>query len=232
RDRTCWFGDGRGVWRSCSCQRKRSEQSLHGLDLCGWKRWCRAFRPSGDLWYRIHGRVRCRWRVACDRSGTLLHSAVHRSNSKDPTFAHLRRGATCFGEHLLMSFDPTAPFVSRRPFLLMGWLSVLCLSGGCTLLIGAEKRVEEEPGATGPIDEETQISTNDLCIEYCDEVMDHCTGGSAVYASRSSCINTCNALPPGEAAEPSGNTVQCRLRRARGAASAPDEECVAAGPGG
>lgn len=131
-----------------------------------------------------------------------------------------------------MSFDSTAPFVSRRPFLLMGWLSVLCLSGGCTLLIGAEKRVEEEPGATGPIDEETQISTNDLCIEYCDEVMDHCTGGNAVYASRSSCINTCNALPPGEAAEPSGNTVQCRLRRARGAASAPDEECVAAGPGG
>lgn len=133
-----------------------------------------------------------------------------------------------------MSIAHKPSFARRRPLLLLGWLSVLLVSGGCTLLIGAEKRVEEESGATGPIDEETKIATNDLCIEYCDEVMGNCTpeNGFAVYASRSSCINTCNALPPGEAAEAFGNTVECRLKRARGAKTTPDEECVAAGPGG
>lgn len=99
--------------------------------------------------------------------------------------------------------------------------------GGCSLILGLEERTE-----TGPVDEETGKETSELCIEYCDIVSENCTGKHAVYAARESCINICNALPPGESAEPTGNSVECRIRRANSAASSPEEFCPAAGPGG
>ncbi len=107
------------------------------------------------------------------------------------------------------------------------FLPALMGLGGCALVLGIEKRTE-----SGPVDEESGISTNALCIEYCDAVMENCDGEYAAYASRASCINTCNALPPGSSSEPSGNTVECRLRRAKSAEDSPEEFCTAAGPGG
>jgi hypothetical protein len=105
------------------------------------------------------------------------------------------------------------------------------LIGGCALVLGIEEREngEELPGV---IDEETGIRTTELCVEYCDTVIANCESDNAQYAARPSCINTCNALPPGNETEPFENTVHCRLVRAKGADSLPDEECVAAGPGG
>lgn len=107
---------------------------------------------------------------------------------------------------------------------------------GCASLIGVEDRKDATTGADGTggseAEDPTDVETTPLCNEYCDEVMANCTGGDAVYGSRLSCINTCNALPPGLEAEPLGNTVECRLRKAKNASSAPGEECTAAGPGG
>lgn len=99
--------------------------------------------------------------------------------------------------------------------------------GGCALILGIEERAE-----AGIIDEETGKATSELCIEYCDVVLDNCTEEHAVYAARESCLNICNALPPGESSEPTGNTVECRIRRAKSAAMSPEEFCPAAGPGG
>ncbi len=123
---------------------------------------------------------------------------------------------------------------NRGAFVLLGLGLSVFASTGCALLIGTEKREEEVvlEGEALIEDTETQIFTTPLCIKYCDEVMDNCTGDNQVYKARASCINTCNALPEGEAAEPVGNSVQCRMSSARKAASAPDEECIAAGPGG
>jgi hypothetical protein len=111
-------------------------------------------------------------------------------------------------------------------------LGALTLSfTGCALVLGIEKRTEEEP-LEGVLDQETGIRTIELCVNYCNAVIANCEDEHAVYASRASCINTCNALPPGLSSEPLGNTVECRLRRANSAASAPEEFCVSAGPGG
>src|SRR5690606_19742814 len=101
---------------------------------------------------------------------------------------------------------------------------------GCALVLGIEKRTEES--LEGVLDQATGIRTTELCVDYCNAVIANCADDHAVYASRASCINTCNALPPGETSEPFGNTVECRLRRANSAAGAPDEFCVSAGPGG
>lgn len=114
-----------------------------------------------------------------------------------------------------------------RILLLSSAFSGVVSLGGCALILGIEQRTE-----AGVVDEETGIETNELCIEYCDVVGESCTGALAVYAARASCINTCNALPPGTRSEPEGNTVECRLRRAKSAATSPGEFCVAAGPGG
>lgn len=120
--------------------------------------------------------------------------------------------------------------------LLFSVLGMMLLPGslsGCTAIAGIEKR-EKDPNAGDGFtttDIETEIRTTALCLEYCDTVTANCTGDLRVYLSRASCLNTCNALLPGEAAEPIGNTVQCRLVRAK-VAGGPEEECVSAGPGG
>lgn len=105
------------------------------------------------------------------------------------------------------------------------------------MILGIEKRTDAPAGdgdgdGDGDLDEETGIATTPLCVEYCDTVMGNCTGSNKVYAARASCINTCNALPKGSEAEALGNTVHCRLERARSAGTFPEDECIAAGPGG
>ncbi len=124
-------------------------------------------------------------------------------------------------------------FSPRRTWPRWVTLSVFLAGPGCTLIANIEKREDDGSFAEyDTVDQETELPTTELCVEYCDEVMENCSGDDEVYKSRITCINTCNALPAGEEEEPIGNTVQCRLGRARAAASSPEEECAAAGPSG
>lgn len=88
----------------------------------------------------------------------------------------------------------------------------------CQSIVGIEERVLDEQSV--------------LCREYCDTVMANCTGDNAVYTNDTLCMLTCAALDPG-GSEPTGNNVQCRLQRAKAAASRETPtNCRHAGPGG
>ena len=104
---------------------------------------------------------------------------------------------------------------------------------GCTLVAGIENRKDDGSNSQyDTVDKVSDLPTTTECVEYCDLVLDNCTEDNAVYKTRNTCINTCNALPKGSEDEGIGNTVACRTERARAAASSPDEECAAAGPNG
>ena len=107
-------------------------------------------------------------------------------------------------------------------------LSTLASVVGCADLIGLSKRTAED----GVLDEDTGIVTSEACVDYCDTVLEACTGDFAVYTTRTTCLGVCNALDPGNDDEPFGNTVACRYKQAQGALDAPDELCPSAGPPG
>lgn len=71
-----------------------------------------------------------------------------------------------------------------------------------------------------------------ICAEYCNEVLERCTGDYSVYVNENTCLGTCKYLPLGEANEPvtANNTVLCRLEQARGIKE-PNVDCRRAGPG-
>jgi hypothetical protein len=115
-------------------------------------------------------------------------------------------------------------------------VSLLLLAGltglgflGCESIAGIEDRTLD-PDAGGDAGE----PPSEQCQEYCDEVLANCTGEFAVYTTEVTCLGTCALLDPGEAIEPSGNTVACRLDQAKKAASTeePNVHCPSAGPGG
>lgn len=99
------------------------------------------------------------------------------------------------------------------------------LLGSCQSIAGVED-VE--------FSETDEISGAD-CAQYCDTVLDACTGDKSVYEDRDTCLATCAAF---DATNPSAeaNTFACRLEQAGHAANADAGEktahCVAAGPGG
>lgn len=98
-------------------------------------------------------------------------------------------------------------------------LASLALVWGCQSIAGIEERT------LGP------------CGEFCDTVMANCTGTNQVYDTREKCMALCEIMPPGDTVEPGRtNTVECRLREAREARTAVDEEinrhCRSAGPEG
>lgn len=102
-------------------------------------------------------------------------------------------------------------------------------ASGCALVAGIEKR--EDDGSNGTfdtVDKETEFPTTKLCVDYCDAVIANCNGDRSVYVSREACINTCNALPPGDKVEPSGQTGYCHLKYAVLAEDSPGEYCMAA----
>ena len=74
------------------------------------------------------------------------------------------------------------------------------------------------------------------CQAYCAEVMTHCTGGDAQYATPADCLATCSgsaAWPKGTLADTSGNTLGCRLYHGGAPAeSDPALHCPHAGPSG
>lgn len=132
-----------------------------------------------------------------------------------------------------------------RSRVLLNLLLAASVTIGCAKVIGLEKREAEEDGSDlggnrnddgsggsapmGPVDEKTGKTTTKDCIEYCDAMDANCTDQDQQYISRDTCINTCNALEPGERSEPLGNTVSCRLSLAKSASSAPGEFCPSAG---
>lgn len=104
---------------------------------------------------------------------------------------------------------------------------VLCLGVfaiGCQQIAGIEDRTFE-PAQT----------ESALCKEYCDTVMEACTGTNAAYTTRETCLGVCARLPEGDPLEPAErNDVVCRLRQAQLARGTgePSTHCQPAGPGG
>ncbi len=130
------------------------------------------------------------------------------------------------------SAQPTKTFHGIAGLILLGLGTLALPVTGCALVAGIEDRTNEEADPNKVVDEETQLDTRPQCVEYCNDVMDNCTGDNAVYAARESCVNTCNALPAGEPTEPIGNNVECRMKEAKSARQFPEDFCIAAGPGG
>lgn len=101
-------------------------------------------------------------------------------------------------------------------------LGLLALSlGACQVIAGIEERKIDPAIAEGK-----------QCNEYCDKVMEICTGDDAVYPNREQCMGFCRKLPPGDDQEiEKTNSVSCRLHVLKSAALEASD-CKAAGPGG
>jgi len=75
------------------------------------------------------------------------------------------------------------------------------------------------------------------CGEFCDTVMRNCSGTNKVYETRQKCMAVCKLYDVGDPSESQEtNTLACRLREARDAQHATEEEvsnhCRSAGPEG
>ncbi|MEZ4402911.1 MAG: hypothetical protein R3B06_23015 [Kofleriaceae bacterium] len=70
------------------------------------------------------------------------------------------------------------------------------------------------------------------CEDYCALVQVHCTAALSQYPDQSTCMRTCEAMPLGDPAQPTGNTVACRTFQAAAAELTGATTCTAAGPGG
>ncbi len=94
-------------------------------------------------------------------------------------------------------------------------------TAGCQSIAGIEDRTYE-PAVKGSPE----------CEAYCDDVMQACTGTSAMYPSRDACISVCGKLPNGEVAL--ANSIECRSAQAELAVTTgePVTYCPAAGPYG
>ena len=101
---------------------------------------------------------------------------------------------------------------------------------GTTADAGTDAGAGEPEASTGDAGEAGSAAPS--CSAYCTAVMAACTGASAQYASNDACMNACAHLPPGTAADTSGNTVGCRAYHAMLAASTPNPHCWHAGPYG
>lgn len=103
-------------------------------------------------------------------------------------------------------------------FAVVALVSAL-VAGGCQSIVG--------------IPERTFQPHSQQCVDYCNTVQKNCTGDNAVYPDKTTCLDVCGKLPPGQASSPANaDTVACRMRQAQTAASSPSESCAAAGPGG
>ena len=114
--------------------------------------------------------------------------------------------------------------MSPRALLLWSPLLVLpALVVACSGILDIEERTYDG-----------QSSADPACAQYCAAAMNTCQGDLALYASIESCMGTCSRLPPGEAGDQSGNTVQCRLQQATLAQQTGEKlsYCRRAGPGG
>jgi hypothetical protein len=109
---------------------------------------------------------------------------------------------------------------------------VALVASGCASVIGIEDATCDPTTEGCPPAAGTKVASP-LCKQYCDTVMNACTGNNEQYTSMDACLSVCSFIPPGD---PSvvDNTVHCRLEVAQVAATSPepDSYCPAAGPSG
>lgn len=86
---------------------------------------------------------------------------------------------------------------------------------------------------TFPCSDDAELSKEDNCSKYCEQVMNACTDGDAVYKDEAECLAVCEVLEPGEPGDTSQNTVRCRRYHSYNALDeGPDTHCTHAGPTG
>jgi len=72
-----------------------------------------------------------------------------------------------------------------------------------------------------------------LCQNYCDTVTAACNANDQQYASNDVCLKFCGKLDPGQPDDTSGDTVYCRLNKAKDVKGTGETgSCPIAGPGG
>jgi hypothetical protein len=120
----------------------------------------------------------------------------------------------------------------RFPALFLA-LALLALQTSCESIIGLEDRtlVTNDGGGDLP------VPGSPLCKSYCSDVKENCKPPNLdAYKSDEDCLAMCSFLPPGksEATETKGNSVSCRAKYAKEAASVERDAmfCPAAAPGG
>jgi hypothetical protein len=132
------------------------------------------------------------------------------------------------------------------------FVAAILLAGGCKQILSIEDAQLDpslgtggEPGSGGSggtagsdsgdaqADGDAGEDAGSLCDQYCNAVLNNCTGEFAVYTDMDVCQATCHALPEGEPGDEKGNSINCRLSAAKLAPSLEtDFYCAAAGPGG
>jgi hypothetical protein len=125
--------------------------------------------------------------------------------------------------------------VVTRPLLLLGCLAVTAGAFGCNAILGIGAATLE-PGDSG-----VDTGGNDAgdagppgqltCDNYCNVIMQNCTGTNAEYLTNDICLAMCPAFEVNlTVADTMDNTLGCRLFHANLAASTPDVSCRFAGP--
>lgn len=118
--------------------------------------------------------------------------------------------------------------MSKRILALAFALCAVAAVVGCESIAGIEDR-------TYDLGKDASVGPSQQCVDYCNTVMQNCTGTFALYSGMDTCLGVCARLPPGDPIEPgSGNTIACRAAQAVLARSTnePAVHCPRAGPGG
>lgn len=91
-------------------------------------------------------------------------------------------------------------------------------------------------GGTGDMGTTTAGPEPSLCEDYCDDIMESCTGTDLQYRDHAQCMKICKMFPEGELGQVGENTVACRAKYvgdARyGSGTELEAYCRRAGPGG
>jgi hypothetical protein len=112
-----------------------------------------------------------------------------------------------------------------------GSSAVMVMAGAlvaCNGLLGVgTASLESDDGGSGGETSVAELS----CANYCNVVMQNCTGSDAEYLSSAICNSMCPAFEQGVVvADTADDTLGCRLFFANQAAQAPDTACRIAGP--
>jgi hypothetical protein len=86
---------------------------------------------------------------------------------------------------------------------------------------------------TFPCSDGPELSPEENCTKYCEQVMNACQNEFAVYKDAAECNAVCKVLAPGDPGDGSQNTVRCRRYHSYNALDeGPDLHCTHAGPTG
>jgi hypothetical protein len=88
-------------------------------------------------------------------------------------------------------------------------------------------------GEDAAVDSSVPVDPEALCDEYCTAMIDGCVEDTDIqYPSYNFCMNVCAHFEIGDPDADRGNTLFCRLKRAREVATEPESLCQVAGPSG